>query len=160
MSDFVYWSKYFATDKYLTLFYSNYFRIKEYGCDDNGQDFDLVDMLRVVPKNVSHIPYESRNSDQYFELCPDERVLIGDFSICEKLAEEFIEVAELCASPCYYMSYNQKLNACPITDKIEFEGIRERARKAGVSLTPFETKRSKDYATKIAFLLHPIAKYC
>lgn len=157
MSDFVSWSQRLATDKYLTLFYENYMRIKLYG--PTKKDFEFVQLLNSIPATVSCVPFKSRNSQHYFDQCPNEKVLIADLGVCETAATEYIECAELCATSDYYMTFCQRKNGIYLPDE-SFDQIQRRAYRAGVSKIPFETKRSETYSRDISFLLAPIALYC
>lgn len=159
MSDFVQWSRKLANDEYLQLFYENYMRIKTYGKTRSKTDTKLARILESIPHNVSSIPYESRNSIEYFQECPNETFLLGNFNVCEETAIEFVECAELCATPEYYMTFCARKNGCVIVDE-QFDAIQKRAYLAGVSKLPYDTKRSPNYSKNIAFLLAPIAKYC
>ena len=159
MSDFVIWAQRLATHEYLQLFYENYMRINVYGRRKTKIDRDFFHIIKSIPKNVSSIPYESRNSVEYFQECPNETVLLGDFGICEKAAMEYIECAELCSTPEYYMTFCQRKNGCTNVDE-QFDLIQKRAFSAGVSIIPYDTKRSNEYCKNISFLLAPISKYC
>ena len=159
MSDFVVWARKLATQDYLSFFYRNYMRIKTYGARKTKTDQKFQKFLESIPKNVSSIPYEARNSEQYFQECPTEAMIIGDFSICESVATEYIECAELCATSEYYMNFCQRKNGLLVLDPI-FDDLQSRAYHAGVSKVPYDTKRSSEYQKNISFLLAPIAKYC
>lgn len=158
--DFIFWANKLATNDYLLLFYENYQRIKLYGFSKSKTDLELHFILNNIPADVSAIPFESRNSQQYLEICPNASILVGDWSICEKVAEEFIQCAKECASTQYYMTFCQIKNASQPDDYENFKKIQKRAYNAGVSHIPFETLRARNFSDKIAFFLAPISKYC
>lgn len=159
MSDFVIWARKLATEDYLKLFYRNYFRIETFGRKKTKKDQSFCKLIESIPANVSKIPYEARNSDEYFEECPEETMLLGDFTICEQISAEYIDCAELCATDEYYMNYCQSKNGLQVVD-MAFENLQKRAYRVGVSLIPYDTKRCAEYQRNISFLLAPIAKYC
>lgn len=159
MSDFVQWSEKLATVHYLELFFNNFLRIQHYGATKSKTDQELMHILKNVPADVSFIPYASRNSQRYLSETPNSLITLPDLTVCERAAAEFIQVTEQCANVQYYMMACQFQNGLVVDDR-NFAILRERAYRAGVSVVPYETQRSPNYAKNVALLLSPIGTYC
>lgn len=172
-NDFCVVARQFATEEYTRLYVQNILRVRKYGAS-NSRDRKLLRMLeKATLAGVSETPYESRNSERYFEECAlkeeeDVGMLMGNFGLCEQAASEYVDVVELCSTVAYFMAYNENRNGIQESsnatiidergggDQISFTEVQRRARLAGVSLVPFETKRSSDYQRNLALLLRPI----
>jgi hypothetical protein len=167
--DFLTLSRRLATDDYLRLYCANVLRVQKQGATSK-EEKRLVKIVEAAEKaGVSSTPYESRNSPLYLKQCTGAgdggdavTMLLGDWQVCNDAATEYRQCVELTATPAYCMAYYEHRNGGggdSTEQRRAFSEAQRRLARAGVSLHPYETKRSPEYEKNVALLMRPVALF-